>query len=425
MLWWYIGMSSVDKRVTVERFHNLLESIIIILMCGFILVDMINGYLIRNGIMSISILFKLLILGLIVIDLFRNKILINKIGGLIFILLGYLIIHFFIVSDLLIVLSGLDWLIKFISIVIFYLFFSYLIKNNKEEKIFLFAKYSFIFLVFNFLLGFLGFGYHMYGNEEAQIGTKGFIFAGNEISAAIIVSGAMLQMRFIENKEYKKFIIIAVLMLTMGGLLTSKVSIIASILITLFFPLIKASENLKYLKMKKQDFYFSSVILIFIPMVSIGVIYYALFVANLMDRLTYFYAKVDLVTLIFSSRNIWAIEAINAFYYQYTFFEYLFGASQGWFSFIGEDKMVEIDFIDFLMTYGIIGVFFSYGFLGFFYYKLIKYKYTNPYYGYLFFILFLIISMSLTSGHILNSGIAGALIGALFSMVNYKKDINI
>lgn len=419
----HLATIKTNENYKIYEYYNfLLEKIIIIMLYGFILIDMVNGYFIQNGIMSISILYKLLTLGFIVIYLFNSKIFIEKLSGLILILLGYLVIHFFIVSDLLITLGGLDWLIKFISIIVFYLFFSHLLKSNKEKFIFLFAKHSFIFLIFNFVLGFLGFGYGMYRNAEVQIGTKGFIFAGNEISLAIILSGAILQMKFIEQREYKKLIFVSILMLSMSALLTSKVSIIASILITFCFPFIKVSKQLKYLKLQRQDFYFSTLILIFIPIVSIGFIYYALFISNLMDRLSYFYDKVDLLTLIFSHRNIWAIEALNVFYYKYSFFEYFFGTSQSWFAFISDHKMVEIDFIDFLMTYGIVGVFFSYGFLGFIFYKLIKNKYYNPYYGYLFFMLFLLIGMSLTSGHIINSGVAGALIGSLLTLVNYKKE---
>jgi len=36
-------------------------------------------------------------------------------------------------------------------------------------------------------------------------------------------------------------------------------------------------------------------------------------------------------------------------------------------------------------------------------------------------LLSLLISLSLTSGHMLNSGVAGALIGAAFSLSNYRK----
>ncbi|QDF29514.1 O-antigen ligase family protein [Halarcobacter anaerophilus] len=399
---------------------NYLEKLLIILFSYFILIDMINGYLIRNNYLSISLLLKSFILILTIFYLVNFKEMLNKVLIILGIILFYFVIHFFILEDVILGIKGLDWLIKFFSIVIFYLFFSILIKQNKFNLVIKIAKYSFIFLLINFLFGFLDFGYPMYGHGDASIGTRGLIYAGNEIGAAIIISGAILQMYFIEKKEYLYFLIIGVLMMGMGALLTSKVSILASILITFVFPFIKALERIKNLKINKKDFIFSVIIFLFLPLIALLTMYYALFVSNLFDRLSYAYGKLDLITIIFSHRNIWAEEAINIFFDKYNIMQNFFGSSQSWFIFISENKMVEIDIIDFLMSYGIFGVLIIISFLFWLFYKNIFNK-NNKYAKYLIFMILLLIAISSTAGHILTSGTAGFLIAILFSMINLRE----
>lgn len=385
----------------------------------FISIDMINGYLIRNGFFSISLILKTLTLVFVIIYLLKNRQTMSYVLRLISVILFYLIIHSFILSDILYAMQGLDWLIKFLSIVIFYIFFSKLIVENKEEKVIKIVTYSFVFLVANFIIGYFGYGYPMYGEEDTAIGTRGLIYAGNEIGASIIISGAILQMYFIEQRKYLNFLFVGILMMAMGALLTSKVSILASILITLFFPLIKSSEKLKYLKINKKDFKYSFAILSILPLISLALIYYALYVSNLMDRFSFFYDKVDIVTFLFSHRNVWALEAIDAFYTKYTILDLFFGTGQDWFKYISEYKMVEIDILDFLMTYGLLGVLISYGFLVWMIIRSSMLK-TNHYRGYIIFISLLLIGISCTGGHILTSGTAGFLIAIIFSFTNFK-----
>jgi hypothetical protein len=114
----------------------------------------------------------------------------------------------------------------------------------------------------------------------------------------------------------------------------------------------------------------------------------------------------DLITLIFSNRNIWALEALEAFK-NYEPIELLFGTGRDWWQYISENKIVEIDPLDFLMTYGIMGFLFIFGTIFFILYKAIKNRRNNPYSIYIIFILLLLLAMSLTAGHILNSGTAG------------------
>lgn len=397
----------------------LLSSLILFMLFFYIPLDMLNGFFLQNGYPSISFAFKALVLFLILVFLLlQNKHLyISSIASILFI---FLLIHIVMYGDLILAIKGLDWMIKFIGITAYFMFFRELILINQSDKIFLFTKLSFLFLVFNFALALLGFGYPMY---SGGIGSKGFIYAGNEIGAAVIISGSIILIYFLEQKKYKIFFGVALAMLAISALLTSKVSILGSLLIILFFPILSFFKNLSDYKIPKRNFIFSSTILVTLPILFMGSVYYALFKSNLIERLNYHYAKIDLITLIFSHRNIWAAEAWDAFINQYTLIEQLFGMSKEWFIYISGEKQVEIDIIDFLMSYGVSGVILVTTFLIFIFTQLCKNRKKNPYFFYLLFSYFLVGGLSLTSGHIINSGISGALIGALFAFSMFQKNI--
>lgn len=396
-----------------------LASFIFYLFILFIPIDMINGVLIRNGIPSISVPFKLLVL--VVVSLYLAKkhqhlYLLSVISAIVF----FLAFHSFLLGDVKEALSGIDMLIRFNAIILFYLYFKTLIKNQAEDLLFTIARISFYFLVFNIFLGVIGLGYPMYGHGESGIGTRGLIFAGNEIGAALIVSSAIVMMKSLEDNSIKLFFFIAVLLLLSSAFIGSKVSLLGSIILFFFFPFLKAFKNMYNFRLPKRDFINANIFLITVPILATVGIYYTLYETNLIDRLSYFYKKLDLITLIFSNRNIWAEEAYNAFLNHYTFTEYLFGSGRDWWQYISEYKLVEIDPIDFLMNYGIIGFLLTFGIILYILLKTIIYRNKNRYSIYVIFTILLLLGMSSTAGHIFNSGTAGFLIAILLALGNYR-----
>jgi hypothetical protein len=386
----------------------------------FIPIDMINGILLRSGYPSLSAAYKSIVLIFLCIYLLKHQKQLY-IFGIFLITSLFLFIHTFILKDVDLALSSIDMLFKFIAIIIFYLFFLELLKQQQIEYLFFIAWISFLFLAFNIFLGALGFGYGMYGgNSESAIGTKGFIFAGNELGAAVIISGAIVMIKTLEDNYYLRFFILGLLMLILSALMASKVSMLGVILLFFMFPLLKAFKNLNNFKLPKKDFYYSNIMFIMVPLLSIIGVYYALYESNLISRLSFFYEKMDLITLIFSNRNIWALEALEAFK-NYEPIELLFGTGRDWWQYISENKIVEIDPLDFLMTYGIMGFLFIFGTIFFILYKAIKNRRNNPYSIYIIFILLLLLAMSLTAGHILNSGTAGFLIAITMALANYNE----
>jgi len=411
----------VFKRCPLDFSGVLLVRIIVIMFFGFIPIDMVNGLLLRHNFPSISVPYKLFVLMLVLVFMLRN----NKafyVLSLTFIFGFYWSFHALMLEDIGAALKGLGWIMKFLATVFFYHFFSELIKINLTEKVFLIVKIAFCFLLVNTFLGALGLGYPMYSSIDGNgIGTRGFIYAGNELSAALILSGAILQMKLLVENKYINFFIVGFVMLTSSALITSKVSVLASFLIIIVFLGIKVINGSHSFKIPKKAFYYSLAILILLSLVGSTVLYYVLFKSNLIERLSYFYDKVDLITFLLSHRNVWAVEALGAYSTHYSVLELLFGAGQSWFHYVSANKLVEIDFVDFLLSYGLFGVFFCYGFIGYVLYKAMRFKLRNPYALYVVFMALLLVALSLTSGHIFSSGTAGFLIAALVAFSQYKE----
>ena len=56
--------------------------------------------------------------------------------------------------------------------------------------------FSFIIIVLNIFLRLFGFGFPMYGLNGLEIGSKGFFYAGNEISATLLIVSSFLMYWF-------------------------------------------------------------------------------------------------------------------------------------------------------------------------------------------------------------------------------------
>lgn len=388
-----------------------ISSFIATLMSFFILIDMINGVFIRNNLLSISVLYKGTTMILVILYLLLSKKTNFKIIAIISIPVFYILIQSAYFGDINVSIKNINWMVKFISISTFYIFFYKLLQQEKYHLVEKIVKYSFVFLTLNFILGFIGLGYKTY---DESIGAVGFIYAANEVSILILSLSSILQMNLLFRKNYKYFFIVFLTTLFMSTILTSKVAIFGTIIILLSFITIHLLENFKNFKINRNMFLFTSSIIITIPPIAIFAIYFTLFKMNLIERLSYFYSKLDIITFIFSSRNLKAIEPMN-YFYNTPIIEKIFGTSY----LALNDWIVEIDLLDFLVSYGVIGVILSYGFLIFIIIKTALNVY-NPYKHYIIFMVFLLIAISITGGHLLNSGTAGYAIAILLAMSNIK-----
>ncbi|MEA2018798.1 MAG: O-antigen ligase family protein [Campylobacterota bacterium] len=277
---------------------------------------------------------------------------------------------------------------------------------------------SFSVISFNMIVGALGYGYAQYGRND--IGTRGLFYAGNEVGGLLITTSIFVLSYFLLKKEFYKYLSISLIILTLAVLLTSKVALFGSALIIFILPIINLISTSKGLILNRTSFHIVGVsTLIFVLLVPYT-IYYALYEMNLIVRISYWMNKVDLITLFYSGRNLLANDIFQFLQNQDISFSTFFG--YGYEKIITvAGRSVELDAVDLFMLYGIIGVVIIYGFflLNYFSNRIKKSK-VYIYKPYVQFGILFLLLISISSGHIINSGVAGIMIGALMSLNYYK-----
>lgn len=401
-----------------------IDSLIVLLLFFTLPVDMVNGILLNKGVnlpISISQFFKLVVL---VVILFRLLIFPNL--SIFFIFLTYLLLFFSSIiqaiytQSLGILVPDFIKISRYLSIFIAFFYFKNLFQrklNPKLEKyIFVWIYFSYTVLALNLLVKLFGLGFPMY--NAGNIGTKGFFHAGNEISAVLLILSSIIayQIWFL-YKNKLLFFAFLIFNIFLGVLISSKTAVLGIVLVFLIIAI-----DPKKIKLRINTVLTAMIsILVLLPAI-IYFTYTMVLSSTVMIRLTYFWHKLDFVTFIFSSRNIFVKKMWEFYITEYTFIQKLIGGGQTYYeSKIG--TIVEIDLLD---------VFFAYGFLGlllfvFLIFLLIRKAYTlksNSTHSYarLSYIMILMLTViSLFAGHIYSSGIGGFFIGFVFALMYYKK----
>ncbi len=379
-------------------------------------IDTINGILIRNYNVSISAVYKFILMILILIYLLKKKIFVPHIFLIFFILIicFHLLLNIYNFIDVI-------WTLKFLLIVSSFYFFKYLIKKNRFNIIKNLFIFNFIVLAFNLFLGIMGFGYAQYGRNN--IGTRGFFYAGNEVGALLIILAIFLLSYALINKKIRQYIFLSILILILGVFLSSKVAVLGSAIIIFILPIINFIHTKRDSIVNRTSFKVLNIVFFIFIFLFPFAIYLVLYKMNLILRLSYWMNKVDYITLFYSGRNLLAEAIYNFLLKHSTFINTIFGYGYNKILSI-TGRSVEINLVDFYMLFGILGVVLIYGFIIFQFIKNFnknsKIFIFKPYVQ--FSIIFLII-LSLTSGHIFNSGLAGIMMGALMSLAYYKKGI--
>ena len=384
--------------------------VVLFMLFFYLVVDSVNGLIIREGAYSISIVYKAIML-LMIAWVIKNSILLLVIASSV---TFYFIVHTLGNHDPLQSLTDTIFLVRFFSIVIFFEFFRKIIREgNGEKKIYYFSLVCFLILAVNLLLGMAGYGYVQYRGGEG-IGTRGFIYSGNEFAGALLAAASIILMYHIKNQQFTKYISFGLMFIFMALLTATKVAVLSSLMVFMFFPMISFINRSRHLQIPKKETYFVLLVLLLFPIVSYVSIYFVLIEMNLLDRMSHFYQRTDLITTILSGRNERVINSIVSYTYEYTILEWFFGKAGVVIS--------EIDTVDVLVKYGITGVVLIYGF---FIYRLIICWKSSSFYeysGYVSFMILLLLMISTTAGHIVYSGTAGPLIAALLSMAIYRKN---
>lgn len=393
-------------KVSKHMFRFNTHTVILYMLYAYLLIDSVNGVIIREGFYSISVPYKLIILAISIVYI-RNSTLIVLVMMLV---ASYLLIHFMSAESFVEAGNSIIFIVRFFAIVIYYQFFLEFLKNdaNAEKKIVFFALISFLILSINLLLGMAGLGYAQYTSGNGSIGSRGFFYAGNEVAGALIASAGIVLMVYIQNNNFVKYFVFGLLFISMSLLATTKLAVLSSLLMFVLFPFVGLAGRFGRMRISTRKSLFAMLTLLMFPLVFVVAIYFVLYEMNLMGRLVYLYNKFDFITFILSGRDVRAADLLNVFVSSQSIIEILFGKSTLVIS--------ELDPVDMLIKYGVVGLLIVYGYFLYIFSSCLFDGGGKKYRLYVSFMVLLLMGASSTAGHIVYSGVAGPLIAALFAL---------
>ncbi len=401
---------------------KVLNNIILMLLIPVLIVDMLNGFLLEKQIIlpvSVSQLYKLVIIGLMLFRFLLDFSILRLIGGLFFILLlGSLYRFSFFEEPLLTLFDDSIKIFKYLTPLIAFVYFReimYLNDDNLLNKYFKWIKFSYAILAGNLLLKFVGLGYPMY--TVGDIGTRGYFYAGNEISALLLILSVILGYYYWEIKNSKRnFIWCLVMSLILGFLISSKTGMVGILLVFALIAFDPRKINFAHKNFRKS-------LLIAVSLLPVFIWGTYTFIVNsaILTRFTHFWARMDFFTFMMSSRNLYFQKMIPIYQDQYSWIEKLIGGGQNYY----EDllgQIIEIDILDIFFAYGFVGTIIFVVLIGILliFAKGLINKKEYPYARLSYFMIIVLVLISCLSGHIFNSGIAGLFIGFLFSLMFFK-----
>ena len=393
-----------------------MRKFIIFLIFCMPMIDTLNGFLIRNGYLSIAKIIKPILLFLMFVYtityLNKEKVLILFSTFLMSILIMFHGIFIYTSSGDLII--DIDWLIKYMFWVISFYFF-YIFKID-IDTIYRLANFYFFIYFLNLILGISGIGFPQYKDSgERGIGSVGFIYAGNELSITLILLEIIILSIILYKKQYMRLYIYILLFIIAALLKATKTFFLSAFLVPIIILLsfsFSRGKHLFNLKIYKTNLYillsyaFASVLLFPIA------VYILLFYVGLINRIEYWLGKLDLITFLLSSRNLFAEKLINYMFENLSFATLLFGYGR---PSLKELKSAEIDLIDFIFAYGLVGVGLIIFNLFIWIYKISKTDSRFKYIG--LATVFYMFIISNLSGHVLYSSMGAIVFGFLISLI--------
>jgi len=387
-----------------------------------LIIDSVNGFLMKSLhiYFPLSQIYKIVLQFLMLIYFFS----LNSKKILSFLILVLLLIipvffNFIVSNDEYNYLETILQLDKFIYVILAFFLINEVIKRYGETALIRIKKViniNLLVLIANLIMGILGFGHRQYKGGDIDIGTRGFFYAGNEMSGLILVLFSA-SLYFLYSKKNKgKYVIVSLLYLTLAVFSSTKVAIVGVLISILIIPNIKDKslvDSVKRLSLKW-------VMVLFVGFgLGAVIVKNVIYRTGLIERWSFFYEKFsdNIISFLLSGRNITAKDQFRIFIDEYNLFHWIFG--------IGSDnyRIVEMDFIDILINYGIYGIIVFYGFSTIVFFKMImnsriqNYRYSRLA-VYLFTVLFFI---STFTGHVIFSAMTGIFISLIASLAFYKK----
>lgn len=370
---------------------KILEYIIYLSLCFYLIVDSIAGILITRGLPNFGQIYKFLIIFMMLIHIILTKyeklLLISFLFSLLFVILfNCFFVYFSNFSQ------SFSVIFKIICIFVFYFYF---MDYFETEKIYKIMEINYFVFVINIFLGILGFGKATYSaGMEDGIGTTGFFFAGNEVSYTFIC----LSFWFISNVKRRKM-----LAYCFTVLLSIFIGTKACMLVALLLCFIDIIYSVRPRKRK----YIFFCLIIFTILLCVGI--YVFLQDNPLYKFISYKLKQQskgdypVLNALLSGRITQLFKATNLYMENFSFNNFLFGMG-----YPAHLKRIEMDFFEIYLYFGIFLLVFEVFFYIYLLYKAYACKDKK-----LFMFNLICIFLSFLAGHIVYSLMGGVFFAIL------------
>ncbi len=281
-----------------------------------------------------------------------------------------------------------------------------------------------LYLLFIFIPNSLNLGFKSY--EITKKGTLGFFNSANEISGIISILTPIMILVFKEHKNLIFTLLISILYLFVILTIGTKTPLL-SLIITIFFALLWLW--IKNIKKKNYKLIIGSFGILFILIITtIAIIPKTNFYKNIETHLNYLkvddikevFEKPKLVDHFIFSQRLTFLSKIQKEYSKANPYQLLFGIG-----YMKKDKVrktVEMDYFDIFYSHGIIGFILFFSLYLNILYKVLSKRKKFDFSQYMTYIsIFLIIVLSLFTGHIITAPSVSLLVAIIILMIENKK----
>ncbi|SHK16743.1 O-antigen ligase like membrane protein [Clostridium cavendishii DSM 21758] len=382
------------------------------------IIDSINGFLKFyniNTYVSVGQICRMAILGVLFLIFIANIKEVIKESYLPVIIITYFIImpvfYYMYNQNIGSVMAELVYTTKFIMIILIVEVYKILSKKNIfRHKILENIFWGIgVITVITFIIPFiLGVGSNVYSNGA---GFKAFYNANNDLSITLVVLFIYFLDIVLKIKKFSTRNIINVILLIAiticNFLIASKTNLVIPIIVTVVY-LARIVKNQDINKTKKKYIIISilSILVVIVAFLCMSDV-----VQKTFDRIIHFWNDLGFASFIFSERNMYLSKTWSQLVTAENFIvKFVFGVgfvfrANYW----GRGQLIEMDFFDFVFSYGIVSLVLVYVYFIKIYIKSnnrlgnAKFKYTVQYICVLLFSTF--------AGHVMFSGLAGTIMG--------------
>lgn len=282
---------------------------------------------------------------------------------------------------------------------------------------------SFLLIILNVLLGVVGFGmaFYHHGFKNA-VGTKGFIYAGNELTILMLALAFIIGSYYIQIRNYFRYSIMLFVFLVLSFFVTSK-TVIGGTFVVFLIPLISV---FKFRIKRKWLNWIVGMTFFGIPFI-LSLFFIGIAKSGIIDKIQYSLERnnYEIITVILSNRNNFIAKGWEVYMNEFSLIGKMFGYGQSYHLELS-GHLAEIDFLSLLFASGILGITVLFIIIFYWHINAINLKNIEGEYWYakpvLLFLWFLIIAANL-SGHIFGSGIAGFFIGLSLALMFYNPNM--